>query len=100
MATATCKLRISPQFWTSDEHEVTRGLRGEVQNSHFTPQFPVADATDHEAFLSIKHGLLNDKLPTNSSPCNPPLFWKSTIGPGTSVQDEHQPQNGAKVQAQ
>ena len=27
VATTTCKLRISPQFWTSDEHEVTRGLR-------------------------------------------------------------------------
>ena len=61
VATTTCKLRISPQFWTSDEHEVTRGLRrrrtkfafhlsfgrpmstkrregcdGELQNSHFT----------------------------------------------------------------
>ena len=32
---ATYKIRISPQFWTSDEHETTGGLRGDVQNSQF-----------------------------------------------------------------
>lgn len=71
-----------------------------LQMVGMTPQFAVADATDHKAYFSIKHGLLNDKLPTNRIPCKPPLFGKSTIGLDTSVQDEHQPQNGAKVQAQ
>ena len=30
------KITISPQFRTSDQHEVTRGLRGRAQNLHFT----------------------------------------------------------------
>ena len=30
------KITILPQFRTSDQHEVTRGLQNEVQNSHFT----------------------------------------------------------------
>ena len=36
VATTSFKLRISPQFWTSDEHETTRGFNDDVQNSHFT----------------------------------------------------------------
>ena len=30
------KITILPQFRTSDQHEVTRGLQNELQNSHFT----------------------------------------------------------------
>ena len=30
------KISILPQFRTSDQHEVTRGLRGRAQNLHFT----------------------------------------------------------------
>ena len=30
------KICISPQFWTSDEREVTKGSLGNVKNSHFT----------------------------------------------------------------
>ena len=30
------KICISPQFWTSDEHEMTRGLRERPENLHFT----------------------------------------------------------------
>ena len=39
VATTTCKLRISPQFWTSDEHEVTRGLRRRRANFAFHLSF-------------------------------------------------------------
>ena len=39
VATTTCKLRISPQFWTSDEHEVTRGLRRRSANFAFHHSF-------------------------------------------------------------
>ena len=35
VASATCKIRISPQFWASDEHEVTRGLRPQRANFAF-----------------------------------------------------------------
>ena len=31
-----CHQTILPQFRTSNQHEVTRGLQNEVQNSHFT----------------------------------------------------------------
>ena len=48
----TCKLRISPQFWTSDEHEVTRGLRGDVQNLHFTTVLDVRRARSDERVVS------------------------------------------------
>ena len=33
---SSSKICISPQFWTSDEHEVTRGLREDPKNLHFT----------------------------------------------------------------
>ena len=33
---SSSKICISPQFWTSDEHEVTRGLRDDPENLHFT----------------------------------------------------------------
>ena len=39
VATKKCKLRISPQFWTSDEHEVTRGLRGPCSKFAFHHSF-------------------------------------------------------------
>ena len=35
-STVDGKICISPQFWTSDEHEVTRGLREHTENLHFT----------------------------------------------------------------
>ena len=34
-----CKICISPQFWTSDDHEVTRGLRGTCAKSAFHHSF-------------------------------------------------------------
>ena len=52
VATTTCKLRISPQFWTSDEHEVTRGLRGDLKNSHFTTVSDVRRARSDERVVS------------------------------------------------
>ena len=52
VATKKCKLRISPQFWTSDEHEVTRGLRGDVQNLHFTTVLDVRRARSDERVVS------------------------------------------------
>ena len=39
VATAIYKIRISPQFWTSDEHEVTRGLRGPCSKFAFHHSF-------------------------------------------------------------
>ena len=77
VATASFKIRISPQFWTSDEHETTRGLRrraskfafhlsfgcpmstkwregcdGELQNSHFTSVLDVRWARSDERVVS------------------------------------------------
>ena len=52
VATTTCKLRISPQFWTSDDHEVTRGLRGDLKNSHFTTVSDVRRARSDERVVS------------------------------------------------
>ena len=54
------KFAISPQFWTSDEHEVTRGLREDPENLHFTTvsdvrrslfALRVASATSDDHFL-------------------------------------------------
>ena len=39
VATTISKIRISPQFWTSDEHEVTRGLRRRSANFAFHHSF-------------------------------------------------------------
>ena len=36
VAPSSSEICISPQFWTSDEHEVTRGLRDDPENLHFT----------------------------------------------------------------
>ena len=72
-----CKIRISPQFWASDEHKVTRGLRGpcakfafhhsfgsststkwregcegHVQNSHFTTVLGVRRAQSDQRVVS------------------------------------------------
>ena len=33
---SSSKICISPQSWTSDEHEVTRGLCEDTENLHFT----------------------------------------------------------------
>ena len=52
VATTTYKIRISPQFWTSDEHEVTRGLRGDLKNSHFTTVLDVRRARSDERVVS------------------------------------------------
>ena len=52
VATTTCKLRISPQFWTSDDHEVTRGLRGDLKNSHFATVSDVRRARSDERVVS------------------------------------------------
>ena len=38
-ATTTCNLRISRQFWTSDDHEVTRGLRRRASKFAFHLSF-------------------------------------------------------------
>ena len=42
------KITISPQFRTSDQHEVTRGLQNELQNSHFTTVLDVRSARNDE----------------------------------------------------
>ena len=52
VATAKCKLRISPQFWRSDQQEVTRGLRRRRQNSHFTTVLDVRRARSDERAVS------------------------------------------------
>ena len=36
VAPSSSEICISPQFWTSDEHEVTKGLRERPENLHFT----------------------------------------------------------------
>ena len=36
VAPSSSEICISPQFWTSDEHEVTKGLREHTENLHFT----------------------------------------------------------------
>ena len=48
----TPRIRISPQFWTSDEHEVTRGLRGDVQNLDFATVLDVRRARSDERVVS------------------------------------------------
>ena len=52
VATTSFKLRISPQFWTSDEHETTRGFNDDVQNSHFTTVLDVRWARSDERVVS------------------------------------------------
>ena len=52
VATASFKIRMSPQFWTSDDHEVTRGLRGDLKNSHFTTVSDVRRARSDERVVS------------------------------------------------
>ena len=52
VATTSFKLRISPQFWTSDEHEVTRGFNDDVQNSHCTTVLDVRWARSYERVVS------------------------------------------------
>ena len=52
VATAKCKLRISPQFWRSDQQEVTRGLRRRRQNLHFTTVLDVRRARSDERAVS------------------------------------------------
>ena len=42
------KITISPQFRTSDQHEVTRGFTDEVTNSHFTTVLDVRWARNDE----------------------------------------------------
>ena len=46
-----CKIRISPQFWTSDEHEVTRGLR-DMCKIRISPQFWASD--EHEVTRGLR----------------------------------------------
>ena len=52
VATAACKIRISPQFWRSDKHEVTRRLLREPQNLHFTTVLDVRRARSDERVVS------------------------------------------------
>ena len=46
------KICISPQFWTSDEREVTKGSLGNVKNSHFTTVLGVRRARSDERVVS------------------------------------------------
>ena len=52
VATTRFKICISPQFWTSDEHETTRGLHGDLKNSHFTTVLDVRWARSDERVVS------------------------------------------------
>ena len=52
VATAACKIRISPQFWRPDKHEVTRRLLREPQNLHFTTVLDIRRARSDERVVS------------------------------------------------
>ena len=43
---------VSPQFWTSDEHETTKGLRGPLQNLRFTTVLDVRRPRSDERVAS------------------------------------------------
>ena len=60
------KITILPQFRTSDQHEVTRGLRGRSQNLHFTTVLEVQRARNDER-VARRHGEF----------CISPQFWTS-----------------------
>ena len=49
---SSSKICISPQFWTSDEHEVTKGLREDPANFHFTTVLDVRRARNDERVAS------------------------------------------------
>ena len=48
------KIRVSSQFWTSDEHEATKGLRERAANLHFTWVLDVRQAQNDERVASAK----------------------------------------------
>ena len=49
---SSSKICISPQFWTSNEHEMTRGLRERTENLHFTTVLGVRRARNDERVAS------------------------------------------------
>ena len=70
---------ISPQFWTSDQHEVTRGFTVEVTNLHFTTVLDVRWARNDER-------VARRRRPIRISP----QFWTS---------DEHEVTRGLRRRA-
>ena len=60
------KITILPQFRTSDQHEVTRGLQNELQNSHFT------------SVLDVRWARNDDRVARRPRPIRiSPQFWTS-----------------------
>ena len=49
------KICISPQFWTSDEHEVMKGLLDDLKKLHFTTVLNVRRARSDEKVASATH---------------------------------------------
>ena len=74
------KITILPQFRTSDQHEVTRGLRGRAQNLHFTTVLDVRRARSDERVATKKCKLRIS-----------PQFWTS---------DEHEVTRGLRGDVQ
>ena len=75
VAPSSSEICISPQFWTSDEHEVTKGLREHTENLLFTTVLGVR----RSLFALIKGCLGHVKN------CISPQFWAS---------DEHEVTRG------
>ena len=63
---STWKIRVSPQFWTSDEHEVMKGLRERPANMHFTTVLDVRRARSEKRAASATWKI-----------CISPQFWAS-----------------------
>ena len=74
------KITILPQFRTSDQHEVTRGLQNELQNSHFT------------SVLDDRWARNDDRVARRPRPIRiSPQFWTS---------DEHETTRGLRRRSQ
>ena len=63
---SSSKICISPQFWTSNEHEVTKGLRERPENLHFTTVSGV-----RRSLFALRVASATWKI------CISPQFWAS-----------------------
>ena len=74
------KITILPQFRTSDQHEVTRRLQNELQNSHFT------------LVLDVRRARNDERVARRPRPIRiSPQFWTS---------DEHETTRGLRRRSQ
>ena len=95
------KITISPQFRTSDQHEVTRGFTDEVTNLHFTTVLDVRWARNDERvarrprpirispqfWTSDEHEVTRGLRRRSKKICISPQFWTS---------DEHETTRGLR----